>query len=173
MDKKSLTKLEKKEKYMNRRNFFKRTGVGIASIAVFPMTNLLTQESTIPLYKQFEWVDTPVFIMLKHNTEKNELELTPFNVKTMRTKLCSTIDIDLTNGKIITRENAHTIDERLYQEAQQNGFTHLYCIGSFELSFRDELTPAHRIYFIRGAKVPPEYAIPSIELYQTIRGQRH
>ena len=147
---------------INRRNFFKTSGIGIASAALLPTTSLIAQEPTIPLYKQFEWVDTPVFLMFKHNKEKNKLESAPFIVKSLRTKMCSTIDIDLTHGQIITRENAHIVDECLYKEAKQNGYTHLYAIVTYKI-VDNELKPTHRMYVIRGAKVPPEYSYINVK----------
>ena len=148
---------------INRRNFFKTSGIGIASAALLPTTSLIAQEPTIPLYKQFEWVDTPIFLMFKHNKEKNKLESTPFIVKSLRTKMCSTIDIDLTHGQIITRENAHIVDECLYKEAKQNGYTHLYGIVTYKVVTDNELKPTHRMYVIQGAKVPPEYSYINVK----------
>jgi len=150
---------------INRRNFFKTSGIGIASAALLPTTSLIAQEPTIPLYKQFEWVDTPIFLMFKHNKEKNKLESTPFIVKSLRTKMCSTIDIDLTHGQIITRENAHIVDECLYKEAKQNGYTHLYSIVTCKVVTDNELKPTHRMYVIRGAKVPPEYSYINVKYF--------
>jgi hypothetical protein len=150
---------------INRRNFFKTSGIGIASAALLPTTSLIAQEPTIPLYKQFEWVDTPIFLMFKHNKEKNKLESVPFIVKSLRTKICSTIDIDLTHGQIITRENAHIVDECLYKEAKMNGLTHLYSIGTGGFVVNNELTQTHRIYYIRGAKVPPEYSYINVKYF--------
>ena len=73
---------------MNRREFFKMSGIGIASTALIPTTNLLTEE--IPLYKQFVWinnpvfvwVDTPVFPLKIQNKETQKVETLTFVVKT-------------------------------------------------------------------------------------------
>jgi hypothetical protein len=147
---------------MNRREFFKMSGIGIASTALIPTTNLLTEE--IPLYKQFVWinnpvfvwVDTPVFPLKIQNKETQKVETLTFVVKTQILKIRTPVDIDYTEGNIITEHNTYIVHQSLFNEVKSLGYTHLYSIGSKSVMSRPNMKE-FRSYYVRGVIVPSVY----------------
>ena len=149
---------------MNRREFFKINallGVGLSLFPLSTMGDITNASSNIPLYQQFEWVDTPQFLLFrieKRDSNKSELVSYPFIVKTERLKIRTTSDIDLSTEKIkyhtlSNKEYDVNTNEILLKEVKTMGYTHLYAIVSHNI-VDDRLNPLFRCYYVRGVKAP-------------------
>jgi hypothetical protein len=151
---------------MNRRDFFKSTGLSLAGIPFLKWSALADNfKSDSPLYDQFDWVNTPVGLTFRIENER--IVSLPFVCKTIRLKIVTHKDNDLSkqyfsqcrSGNVgfytCYIKNFHIqkiwTNKHLLKECLKLKLTHIYtimqspplCLGSDQVS-----------YYVRGAKLP-------------------
>ena len=157
---------------MNRRNFFKTTALGVGATVLAP-TITLGATTELPLYKQFDWLPSPVSLLYRLNeiteTEDRymEVEYMPVAVKTQKLRVVSDVNVDYTLEQVVEPaeywilggalnrsvkyNQLYYTNPLLLNEAKKAGFTHLYMFAS---SIQFDKPLHYRNYFVRGVKMP-------------------